>query len=430
MNKLITMTNEEQEQEQVLESLGHTSSFKRRTRNDLSSEDEQSPQVAKRKTEHNILTDLALDLDTKDKAEEPKSSFRFEVKYQFNVTTENVEPDKEHAQEHLCQANVAPIEDTATVIEVNEVLEDGHTELLQYDLQDHGRGKLEVEDAKCVVNEVHQVLDKAEEAQESFAKADEPLEQAEKVTTIEKAITIEESQVLDASKTIKAEESLREKSQMDITDNVHCAINEVNLVLEKHKKLMHFDSAKESLVQAEQVLSIEEQNTTEDLLAVDVQSECATSEIALFLENHKRLLQENLMQAEANLIQAESSSNQIPLVEEPANLSSLPVEANEANEDDEEDPLNFIQIKSAAQWKAVSKRISWNFGEEEQTQASKEPEYKCDKATIIGPPPAAAVIHESSDQAVDQVLHDYDNISYDIYSPECTGAPPDFKPTK
>ena len=34
-------------------------------------------------------------------------------------------------------------------------------------------------------------------------------------------------------------------------------------------------------------------------------------------------------------------------------------------EEEEEDPLSFIQIKSAAQWMAVSKRISWNFEESE-----------------------------------------------------------------
>ena len=36
-------------------------------------------------------------------------------------------------------------------------------------------------------------------------------------------------------------------------------------------------------------------------------------------------------------------------------------------EEDEEDPLSFIQIKSAAQWKAVSKRISWNFDDASET---------------------------------------------------------------
>jgi hypothetical protein len=41
-------------------------------------------------------------------------------------------------------------------------------------------------------------------------------------------------------------------------------------------------------------------------------------------------------------------------------------------EEEEEDPLSFIQIKSAAQWMAVSKRISWNFEETETEEVVKE----------------------------------------------------------
>ena len=40
--------------------------------------------------------------------------------------------------------------------------------------------------------------------------------------------------------------------------------------------------------------------------------------------------------------------------------------------EEEEDPLSFIQIKSAAQWMAVSKRISWNFEETETEEGVKE----------------------------------------------------------
>ena len=42
-------------------------------------------------------------------------------------------------------------------------------------------------------------------------------------------------------------------------------------------------------------------------------------------------------------------------------------ESIKCEEEDEEDPLSFIQIKSAAQWKAVSKRISWNFDDASET---------------------------------------------------------------
>ena len=41
-------------------------------------------------------------------------------------------------------------------------------------------------------------------------------------------------------------------------------------------------------------------------------------------------------------------------------------------EEEEDDPLSFIQIKSAAQWMAVSKRISWNFEETETEEGVKE----------------------------------------------------------
>ena len=42
--------------------------------------------------------------------------------------------------------------------------------------------------------------------------------------------------------------------------------------------------------------------------------------------------------------------------------------------DEEADPLNFIEIRSAAQWKAISQRISWKFDDcaEEASAAGEE----------------------------------------------------------
>ena len=42
------------------------------------------------------------------------------------------------------------------------------------------------------------------------------------------------------------------------------------------------------------------------------------------------------------------------------------------------DPLNFIEIRSAAQWKAISQRISWKFDDcaEEASAEEKEPSGK------------------------------------------------------
>ena len=51
--------------------------------------------------------------------------------------------------------------------------------------------------------------------------------------------------------------------------------------------------------------------------------------------------------------------------------------------EEEEDPLSFIQIKSAAQWMAVSKRISWNFEETETEEAVKEEPFAAAKGQEI-----------------------------------------------
>ena len=42
------------------------------------------------------------------------------------------------------------------------------------------------------------------------------------------------------------------------------------------------------------------------------------------------------------------------------------------------DPLNFIEIRSAAQWKAISQRISWKFDDcpEETSATTEEPSGK------------------------------------------------------
>ena len=52
-------------------------------------------------------------------------------------------------------------------------------------------------------------------------------------------------------------------------------------------------------------------------------------------------------------------------------------------EEEEDDPLSFIQIKSAAQWMAVSKRISWNFEETETEEAVKEEPFTAAKGQEI-----------------------------------------------
>ncbi len=116
-----------------------------------------------------------------------------------------------------------------------------------------------------------------------------------------------------------------------------------------------------------------------------------------------------------------------------------------SKEEDEEDPLGFIQIKSAAQWMAVSKRISWNFDDQQE----KQPEVSTKPATL-------PVTKEEDVQAEDNqgeearevevktpvqslprtptLPRDYENAKYDIYAPvsdnDNSSLPPEFKPTK
>lgn len=101
-------------------------------------------------------------------------------------------------------------------------------------------------------------------------------------------------------------------------------------------------------------------------------------------------------------------------------------ETSEKNTEEEEDPLSFIQIKSAAQWKAVSKRISWNFDEDtEKSSQIEEPE----------PLPIVPIKDEIDTKPIIEkkevdVKRDYENIQYDIYCPEYDNSIADFKPTK
>ena len=111
--------------------------------------------------------------------------------------------------------------------------------------------------------------------------------------------------------------------------------------------------------------------------------------------------------------------------------------------DDEEDPLGFIEIKSAAQWKAVSKRISWTFDENDaETDTPTPPAFDEQKSPEINettnrksptPLPLTANEIQSSVPVVKEsspVLHDYNNIKFDIYCPEYDDSEPNFKPTK
>ena len=103
--------------------------------------------------------------------------------------------------------------------------------------------------------------------------------------------------------------------------------------------------------------------------------------------------------------------------------------------EEEEDPLGFIAIKSAAQWMAVSKRISWNFEdkETEEDRSSNVPsayqqelnEPLVSKSKLTTPTASTVTLKQ-----IPEIVHDYENASYDIYCPEYNGQPEDFKPTK
>ena len=101
-------------------------------------------------------------------------------------------------------------------------------------------------------------------------------------------------------------------------------------------------------------------------------------------------------------------------------------------EEEEDDPLGFIAIKSAAQWVAVSKRISWNFeGEEvEAPAASEHIEVKSPLGASVKPLLSCKAT-QSGEVPVPR-MHDYENVLYDIFCPEYNSedVPIDFKPTK
>ena len=62
----------------------------------------------------------------------------------------------------------------------------------------------------------------------------------------------------------------------------------------------------------------------------------------------------------------ETQEKSVPPMSNEENLEDKEEEEKEQEEEEEEmDPLNFIEIKSAAQWKAMSGRISWKFEKEE-----------------------------------------------------------------
>ena len=102
-------------------------------------------------------------------------------------------------------------------------------------------------------------------------------------------------------------------------------------------------------------------------------------------------------------------------------LEDVVQETNAPLDEDEEDPLSFIQIKSAAQWKAVSKRISWNFEEPQKEDI----EIQVKERTLTPNTPIKTNLIE-----VPNLIHDYENIQYDIYCKEDDALFPDFKPTK
>ena len=145
----------------------------------------------------------------------------------------------------------------------------------------------------------------------------------------------------------------------------------------------------------------------------------------------------------------ESISRQIEGGKEsdPVHSTSNPEEIKKVPlEEEEEDPLSFIQIKSAAQWMAVSKRISWNFEETEETTDAaikdEEPSEVVAEVVTATPPPTNSPVlplqpptptisrTKAEDPDLPPLVHDYDNVLYDIYCPKYDGTVTDFKPTK
>ena len=101
----------------------------------------------------------------------------------------------------------------------------------------------------------------------------------------------------------------------------------------------------------------------------------------------------------------------------------------ETEAEEEEDPLGFIAIKSAAQWMAVSKRISWNF-EDKETEDIKPNNIASYDQQESNDPPVSKITSTVTLKQIPEIVHDYENASYDIYCPEYNGQPEDFKPTK
>lgn len=142
------------------------------------------------------------------------------------------------------------------------------------------------------------------------------------------------------------------------------------------------------------------------------------SEPLKIIENSSAIAEVSKQENQVAQVQVEVSS-----VEETLDLDKTTV-CDDTNED-EEDPLGFIEIKSAAQWKAVSKRISWNF-EDKKEEPVNLPVFP---ATT---PNEKSLKTKSEVKEVDDKppLHDYNNIEFDIYCPEYDGSIAEFKPTK
>ena len=124
-----------------------------------------------------------------------------------------------------------------------------------------------------------------------------------------------------------------------------------------------------------------------------------------------------------------------PCISHLSNVSNVPDVKEESKEEEEDDPLGFIAIKSAAQWVAVSKRISWNFeGKEVEPPVNEHIEVKAPssvKPSIVSKSTkttAAATMPKE----IPPRMHDYENVNYDIFCPEYNSedVSADFKPTK
>jgi hypothetical protein len=88
-------------------------------------------------------------------------------------------------------------------------------------------------------------------------------------------------------------------------------------------------------------------------------------------------------------------------------------------QDNDEDPLSFIEIRSAAQWKAVSGRISWKFDEEpkEAEEAAVVP-----RSPLPSPCPSPSPSPSQADTSASS--------SFTVRFGTETANPDGFKPTK